>query len=353
MSIAQGSSENKSFTANWSPIGNIITYNLNNGSNHPANPQGYNVASETFSLYEPTRAGYAFVGWTEGTATFPQMIVEIPQGSTDDKTFTAHWVECITFTLPGGVPLVMHKIPHGTFIMGSPDEELGREYDDYADRESPQHQVTLTKDFYIGKFEVTQAQYEAVMETNPASFSEYPDSPTRPVERVSWNDANAFCASLTNYLSAQIPDGFTGFGLPTEAQWEYACRAGTTSSLNNGTNITVSSGNCSNLNILAWYSSSSGGKTHAVGQKQPNAWGLYDMHGNLWEWCRDRYGKTYYADCGDCSDPEGPNTGSNRIIRGGGWSVYPLYCRSATRGGNSSTYTHGSIGFRVILVPAP
>ena len=352
VSITQGSSENKVFMANWSPIGNIITYNLNNGINHPANPHGYNVASETFSLYEPTRAGYAFVGWTEGVATFPQMIVEIPQGSTDDKTFTAHWVECITFTLPGGVPIIMHKCPAGNFTMGSPDEELGREHDDNSTRESPQHQVTITQDYYMGKFEVTQEQYMAVMETNPASFSEYADSNSRPVERVTWSDANAFCASLTNYLSAQLPVGME-FRLPTEAQWEYACRAGTTSSLNNGTNITVSSGNCSNLNLLAWYASISGSQTHAVGQKQPNAWGLYDMHGNVWEWCKDRYDKNYYQTCGNCSDPENSSSGSHRVLRGGAWGGYPRGCRSANRGNNDPSSSAFNIGFRAALVSAP
>ena len=152
---------------------------MNGGTNNQLNPTGYAVYTPTFTLYEPTRQGYAFVGWTEGAATFPMIITQVPTGSTDDKVFTAHWIECETFYMPGGVPLVMHKIPAGTFTMGSPDNEFGREYEDYAIRESPQHQVTISNDFYMGKFEVTQEQYEAVMGVNPSSFTAYADAPSQ------------------------------------------------------------------------------------------------------------------------------------------------------------------------------
>ena len=353
VTIESGTVGDLNYTANFEEVPYTISYLLNGGTNSALNPTGYAVYTPTFTLGEPTRPDHAFVGWTEGAATFPQMLPEVPRGSTGDKVFTAHWVECETFYLPGGVPLVMHKIPHGTFIMGSPNDELGRAFDGNASKESPQHQVTISKDFYIGKFEVTQAQYEAIMGTNPSSFTEYADSPSRPVENICWNDAKAFCASLTNYIGASIPDGFTSFDLPTEAQWEYACRAGTTTSLNNGTNITVATGVCDNLSVLAWYVSISNNQTHAVGKKAPNAWGLYDMYGNVLEWCLDCYNETYYSTCGDCTDPICSSVSSNRVLRGGSWYSYPYYCRSAYRFGNYLGYGINRYGFRVILAPAP
>ena len=350
VTIESGSVGDKTYIAHFEEVPYTISYLLNGGANNPLNPTGYAVYTPTFTLYEPTRQGYAFTGWTEDTATFPMLLTEVPIGSTGNKVFTAHWIECETFYLPGGVPLVMHKIPNGTFTMGSPEGEIGRTYDDYAERESPQHQVTISNDFYMGKFVVTQEQYEAVMGINPSSFTAYADSPSRPVECVSWGNAKDFCASLTIYLSSSIPSGYV-FNLPTEAQWEYACRAGTVSSLNNGTEITGETGECGNLNVVAWYLSISGSQTHAVGQKQPNAWGLYDMHGNVWEWCLDHYAKTYYATCGDCSDPVGPNTGSNYVYRGGCWNSNPRFCRSAVRNSYNPSAMDNRIGFRLVLVP--
>ena len=353
VTIESGSTGDRTYIANFEEVPYTISYLMNGGTNNPLNPTGYAVYTPTFTLYEPTRQGYAFTGWTEGAATFPMILTEVPTGSTDDKVFTAHWIEWETFYLPGGVPLVMHKIPHGTFMMGSPDDELGRDTEDYAIRESPQHQVTISNDFYIGKFEVTQEQYEAVMGTNPSKYKAYADSVSRPVERVTWSNAVAFCASLTTYLSSSIPAGYQ-FNLPTEAQWEYACRAGTESSLNNNTNITVSAGKCDNLSVVAWYLSISSNQTHPVGQKQPNAWGLYDMHGNVWEWCLDRYDQTYYQDClVSCVNPTGPDTGSSRVLRGGSWNNYPRKARSAHRGSNPPSAVYGDFGFRVVLVQNP
>ena len=357
VTIETGSIGDRNYTAHFEEVPYTISYVLDGGINHPGNRTGYDVQTETFYLYEPTRTGYTFVGWTEGIATLPMILTKVQIGSSGDKVFTAHWIENVTLNLPGGIPLVMHKIPHGTFTMGSPDGELGAEYGDYHEKESPLHQVTLTKDFFIGKFEITQEQYEAVMKNNPATYSGYVDSPSRPVERVNWNDAKAFCASLTTYLSGSIPDGFSHFDLPTEAQWEYACRAGTTTSLNNGTNITVSAGNCNNLNELGWYSVISNSQTHPVGQKQPNAWGLYDMHGNVWEWCLDYFGQNYYQDCApSCTDPTGPlglATDSYHVGRGGCLGYSPRGCRSAFRLSSSPTTRGNYAGFRVVLVPNP
>ena len=217
-----------------------------------------------------------------------------------------------------GVLLEMVKIKAGTFTMGSPEGELGRS------RDETQHQVTLTKDYWLGKFEVTQAQYEAIMGNNPSYFK----GGNRPVEEVSWEDAKEFCNKLNERYAGKLPTGYR-FDLPTEAQWEYACRAGTTTALNNGTNLTSEKGECSNLNEVGWYKNNHGSGGHkAVGQKRPNNWGLYDMHGNVMEWCRDW--RTFYT--GDATDPTGPASGSRRVNRGGSWDDYASGCRSACRG---------------------
>ena len=352
VTVEHGSIGDRTYIANYEEVAFSITYHLGGGTNSLENRTGYAVNTETFTIHEPTRPGYAFVGWTEGAATFPQMLVTIPQGSTDDKVFTAHWVECITFTLPGGVPLVMHKCPEGTFLMGSPEGEQGRDYENFADRESPQHSVTLTKPFYICKYEITQEQYIAVMgvASNPSNFKDTADYASRPVEQVNWNNAKAFCASLTNYLTLSIPNGYSGFDLPTEAQWEYACRAGTTTSLNNGTNLTQTNGNCPNLNAVGWYSNISNGETHPVGLKQPNAWGLYDMLGNVLEWCLDYYDEGYYGTCGDCTDPTGPDTVAEVVIRGGRFNGLSAFCRPAFRTHGPKARVYLGIGFRPVLL---
>ena len=179
-----------------------------------------------------------------------------------------------------------------------------------------------------------------------------------PVERVTYDMTTTadtgFLSQINSQLSAQIPSGYK-FDLPTEAQWEYACRAGTTTALNNGKNLENPSGLDTNLSEVAWYYQNwgeSNTKHHAVGCKAHNAWGLYDMHGNVWEWCKDWYRKTYYEEClasGTMTiDSQGPDTGSSHVCRGGAWSRNPYSCRSASRYPESDT---GSIyGFRLVLV---
>ena len=242
-----------------------------------------------------------------------------------------------------GVSLEMVKIKAGTFTMGSPEGELGRS------RDETQHQVTLTKDYWLGKFEVTQAQYEAIMGNNPSSYK----GSNRPVEEVSWKDAKEFCNKLNERYAGKLPAGYK-FDLPTEAQWEYACRAGTTTALNNGKNLTSEDSVCQNLDEVAWYRGNSRRKTHPVGEKKPNAWGLYDMHGNVWEWCRD-WDASYI---GDVTDPTGPSgSHSHRVLRGGSWDSRAVGCRSANRGGSDPRDRVNHIGFRLALsekeVPAP
>ena len=239
--------------------------------------------------------------------------------------------------LPGGHILEMVQIEPGTFTMGSPENELGRR------GHEKQHQVTLTKRFYLGKYPVTQKEYQAVMGRNPSFYK----GDNLPVEQVSWDDAKRFCSEL-NYLKRdELPAGYR-FDLPTEAQWEYACRAGTTTALNNGLNLTSAKNRCPHLDEVAWYEENSGIKTHPVGQKKPNTWGLYDMHGNVDEWCND-----WYADypSSAVTDPTGPASGSCRVIRGGSWDGYARYCRSAFRSNIDPTIRNDGVGFRVALVP--
>jgi len=252
--------------------------------------------------------------------------------------------ENATVPLSDTVNLDLNWIEPGTFMMGSPEDELGRGGDE------TRHQVTLTKGYWMGKYEITQSQYEVIMGENPSRFI----GADQPVELVSWEDAMAFCEKLTEKerLVGRLPTGYK-FTLPTEAQWEYACRAGTTTTFNNGTDIETDEevyGECPNLDPLGWYWCNSGEKTHPVGQKLPNAWGLYDMHGNVMEWCQDakvRYPTTPIA------DPVEEDTEPYYAVRGGSYSYYDdgaKNCRSAARNVRLNTSTSLSIGFRVALV---
>ena len=248
--------------------------------------------------------------------------------------------------LPGDVMLEMVRIKAGSFMMGSPENELGRN-----DNEE-QYRVTLTRDYFLGKYEVTQRQWQAVMGNNPSRSQR---GNNYPVESVSWNDAKKFCEKLNELYKGKLPQGYC-FDLPTEAQWEYACRAGTTTALNNGKNLTAAERFCPSLNEVGWYyfnSRNPGRKgkcsTHKVGLKRPNAWGLYDMHGNVCEWCRD-YIHQYE---GEAVDPLCQTRTSNpmRIIRGGGWGALPRLLRSARRLANSPDHRRPEVGFRLALVP--
>lgn len=259
--------------------------------------------------------------------------------------------------------LVLRRIPAGTFTMGSPEGELGR------DSGEDQCQVTLTKDFYIGVFEVTQKQWERVMGDWPSCFNNATYRDSRPVEQVSYyvireNPANS--AISTNWpQSSQVhADSFMGklrtktglatFDLPTESQWEYACRAGATTALNSGKNLNLTgTESCPNMAEVGryWFNGGSdfshGGDTSGgsakVGSYLPNAWGLYDMHGNVWEWCLDWFG-TYP---GAVSDPPGAASGSDRVLRGGSWLDYPSFCRSASRISFVPDAWYDTFGFRL------
>jgi formylglycine-generating enzyme required for sulfatase activity len=238
--------------------------------------------------------------------------------------------KAITIQIGENVSMKLALIPAGKFMMGSPDSEQRR-----REHEGPQHEVTISKPFYMGVTEVTQAQYEAVMGTNPSNLDF--KGATNPVDTVSWNDAADFCKKLSEKTRQAVR-------LPTEAEWEYACRAGTATAFSFGDYDSV-------LGDYAWYTSNSGNTTHPVGQKKPNAWGLFDMHGNLWEWCADWYGD--YPK-GAATDPQGPASGADRVLRGGGWSHFPNYCRAAFRSFSSPGARLISGGFRVVVpVSAP
>ena len=232
-----------------------------------------------------------------------------------------------------GMKLVL--IPKGTFMMGSPESEEGRQKDE------TQHEVTISKDYYLGVIEVTQGQYEKVMGTNPSHFQKQfirkSDSSMYPVEQVSWEDAVDFCKKLSE-LPEEKKAGRV-YCLPTEAEWVYACRAGSKSAYSFGETS-------KSLGDYAWFDRNSKGQTHPVGERKPNAWGLYDMHGNVWEWCSDRYGE--YPKVA-VSDPVGPREGSVRVLRGGSWCDVAASCRSAIRRRYVPSIRGNDLGFRLAL----
>jgi formylglycine-generating enzyme required for sulfatase activity/serine/threonine protein kinase len=249
----------------------------------------------------------------------------------------------LALDLGDGVKMEFVLIPAGEFMMG----------DESIPDAKPVHKVRITKPFYLGKYEVTQAQYEKVTGSNPSKFK----GPDLPVEQVSWEDAKSFCRLLN-----KLAPGATGapargpageapavpaklqFGLPTEAEWEYACRAGTITAYYTGEGEAA-------LKEAGWYTGNSAPKTHPVGQKKPNVWGLHDMHGNVWEWVEDIYGREYYTESPP-ADPPGPEVGGDHVMRGGAWTLVQRECRSAFRyhyyGG---TKTH-DYGFRVVVEPS-
>jgi formylglycine-generating enzyme required for sulfatase activity len=234
-----------------------------------------------------------------------------------------------------GMLMRLRWIPPGIFLMGSPEDEVGR-----CQNEGPRHQVTITCGFWLADKPCAQAEWEAVMRTQPSCF----EGANRPVEQVSWEDCQEFCKRLR----LQYPG--INARLPTEAEWEYACRAGTISAFNDGSECRRPNQTNPALQELSWFGDSIGdmtylGQTHPVGWKKPNEWGLYDMHGNVWEWCEDFYGD--YAD--DQVDPTGPESGIDRVSRGGSWLNSAKHCRCAMRERNSPDSRSDTQGFRLAL----
>jgi formylglycine-generating enzyme required for sulfatase activity len=229
-------------------------------------------------------------------------------------------------------------IPAGAFRMGSPTNEVGRFTD-----EGPQTDVTLTKGFFMAQYLVTQLDYLAIMGYNPSHFS---TDTNGPVDEVTWTEATNYCALRTQQeLAAGLIPAGTCYRLPTEAEWEYACRAWTSTQFYYGDDPAYT-----NLTNYAWYSANSGSTTQPVGLKLPNLWGLYDMAGNVWEWCEDWYGP--YSG-GSTTDPPGAASGSERVLRGGSWFNPENECRSAQRDSGNPAGSNTNIGFRVVLAVQP
>ena len=257
------------------------------------------------------------------------------------------------FELGQGVKLAMVYIPGGTFLMGSPDNEEGRWSD-----EGPQHTVTI-QPFYMGKYPVTQAQWQAIMGNNPSKFK----GPNRPVEQISWHDAQEFCQRLNATHPYPSQEGKTGtpllggdgggflFRLPSEAEWEYVCRAGTATPFYFGDTITTDL-----ANYEGEYTYGDGPKgeyreqTTDVGQFNPNVFGLYDMHGNVWEWCADSWHENYQGAPTDGSVWGTLDDGKAKLLRGGSWNDYPIRVRSASRLRNAADSRYDFIGLRVVCV---
>lgn len=244
------------------------------------------------------------------TATPPPLLTQVPRQEKYDPV--------------SGINFVW--VPAGCFRMGSPDSDQGRDSD-----EAPVHEVCVDG-FWMGKYEVTQTQWEKVMGKNPSFFK----GDSRPVEQVSWNDVQRFLKTLNGKVDKEM------YRLPTEAEWEYAVRAGTDTMFYFGNDA-------GKLGDYAWYAGNSGAKAHLVGQLKPNAWGLYDMHGNVWEWCQDWYDSEYYWKS-PSKNPKGPSSRDFRVLRGGSWYSDPNDCRSANRYRNLPDYWYdANIGFRVVV----
>lgn len=222
------------------------------------------------------------------------------------------------------------QMPAGTFDMGSPTIEKDR-----LNGEGPVHSVKISNAFYMGKYEVTQKQWREIMGSDPSYFK----GDNLPVEQVSWDDAQSFIAKLNE------KEGGNKFRLPTDAEWEYAARARTTTRYSFGDDDSIFG---SKLGDYAWYDSNSGSKTHDVGQKKPNPWGLYDMYGNVWEWVQDVYHDSYIGAPTDGSAWEG--SGSYRVVRGGGNNYEAMFCRSASRASTDPGTRYRSSGFRLLRI---
>jgi len=320
-------------------------------------PMCYRVVASVTNAPPPVTEGDYLVADLSGGTSAPSYPVTyldaVPAGGWTDEHKTTK--------------LVLRRIPATT-----PDYTMGGRSTDYPGAsDSGLHQVTLTQDFYIGVFEITQRQWELVMGNKPSYFNNATYYQTRPVEQVSYYDIrenpansddpavdwpNNSAVNATSFMGRLRAKTGTAFDLPTESQWEYACRAGTTTALNSGYNLT-SAGEDPRMDEVGryWYNGGSGysagcepsAGTAVVGSYQPNAWGLYDMHGNVWEWCLDWYGG--YP--GTVSDPKGVSTGSYRVFRGGSWDYNAFACRSAYRNYIYPDDRGNRSGFRAVLPP--
>lgn len=295
------------------------------------------MGTAVHSLAVPSHASFLGVAWSLQSVDLSLGTATIYLG---DQALT------VAVAAAPGPQLGMVAVAPGTFAMGSPATG-GLPYMNNSATQ-PVHTVTLRRPFWIGQYEVSQAEYTAVMGTNPSFFQgpNYPRANLRPVERVSWHDAAAYCAALTTLErgAGRVPSGYA-YRLPTEAEWEYCCRAGSSTEFAHGAALV-----CGDANFGVSYHSNAScgiGATELVGSFLPNAWGLYDMHGNVWEWCLDSL-DAYPA--GAVVDPLS-QVAPDRVLRGGGWGSPSYYCRSAVRGGGRPASASSSVGFRIVLAP--
>jgi uncharacterized repeat protein (TIGR02543 family) len=317
---------NTTITANFQRTFTLtITQNLTAGGTFtPASGQNYD-ANTPVNISATAASGHRFINWTvmSGTATFANANDTVTTVTlSSNATIRANFGH-----QPTDPNIEMILVEGGTFTMGcTPEQGNG-----CWGNESPTHQVTLTNGYYIGKYPVTQAQWVAVMGSNPSNFN---GNLSRPVETVSWNEIQTFITAL-NTLTGRT------YRLPTEAEWEFAARGG------NGSLGYKYSGS-DNIGNVAWYWNNSGSTTHPVGTKSSNELGLFDMSGNVWEWVHDWYGS--YTSTAK-TNPTGPSSGSDRVVRGGSWDSVAGFCRVSDRGGNAPGNRNDDLGFRLALSP--
>ncbi|MEO1994812.1 MAG: SUMF1/EgtB/PvdO family nonheme iron enzyme [Planctomycetaceae bacterium] len=288
---------------------------------------GFFVLLSLLNAFGPAyfmRSGFDVAREMPASASFPLTPIQT-------QRHQAEWADYVKIEIrvTNSVGMKLTLIPPGEFMMGSPESELHRDDDEL------QHRVQISRPYYLGTFEVTQAQYQQVTGSNPSDFR----GSLQPVQFVSWIEAADFCRKLSELPQEQAEGNV--YRLPTEAEWEYACRAGTDTVYNFGSDSSQIDEHAS------YYDNSS--SPWAIGQKKPNAWGLYDMHGNVWEWCQDWYSTTYYANS-SVHDPQGPTNGTGRVYRGGAWNFGQWYCRSAFRYWNQPDFQARSLGFRVVRI---
>jgi formylglycine-generating enzyme required for sulfatase activity len=306
--------------SNWGPCDSTCLYDLNNDDKVNGGDLGL-----LLSGWGPCPATIIVPTWATLVEATPD-----PAVVTDATLRAAITASGLAWRVRDtATQMEMLCVPAGTFVMGC---TASNQYECFGN-ENPAHSVTLTQAFYMGRYEVTQGQWVAKMGSNPSYFQGQPDSASRPVERVSWD-------TIQGYLNV------TSMRLPSEAEWEYACRAGTTTAFSNG-----SSDDATVVNI-AWYAINTKNQTHAVGGKSANALGLHDMLGNAWEWVNDWYDGTYYS-VSPSTNPLGPVSGTDRMFRGGSWRDDTNYVRSASRYSYapSNSGSGANVGFRVVRNP--
>ena len=286
-------------------------------------PKGNRMLKVKHPNYAPVVVTFADYGVEklESNKTYELIVTAFNQYANGISLLPAP--QTVSIPVKDGISIDMVRVEAGTFTMGA-TPEMENPFGD----EKPTHQVTLTNDYYIGKYEVTQALWQAVMDNNPSWFK----GDDLPIELVSWYDCQEFISKL-NRITGKT------FRLPTEAEWEYAARGGKKS---RGYQYSGSS----NISDVAWYIDNSGSKTHAVGSKQANELGIYDMTGNVWEWCQDWYDN--YSSSSQVN-PTSANSGSYRVVRGGSWSRIASFCRSSCRSGGAPDLRYGYLGLRLVL----